>query len=258
LNADHCCGKVKKYIYIFVTFLFLGVAAMVLKLGFWSVTPGGGRATKEDRAMKTSDSPFEAGDVIPLPEPVTDGTVSLEKALGMRRSVRTYSGQPLLPRELGQLLWSAQGITSEQGYRTAPSAGASFPLEMFVLANRVEGLSKGLYHYRPLDHELAFIRRADIAQELARACLGQAAIANGAAVLVFSARFDRTTQIYGERGIRYVYNEVGHAAQNVHLQAAALNLGTVVVGAFHDDEVEDLLQLNENYRVIYLMPVGKI
>ncbi len=196
--------------------------------------------------------------MIKLPGVVTDGQMSLEKAMSLRRSIRAYADEPLSLADLSQLLWSAQGITNERGFRTAPSAGATFPLEIFVVVNRVEGLDNGIYHYRPFEHELEFLRTDDVLEPLFRACLSQSMILDAGATLVFAAVFERTTARYGSRGERYVYNEIGHASQNVHLQAAALDLGTVVIGAYRDDEVEEILQLGDQYRVLYLMPVGKM
>ena len=247
----------KKYVYILAIFVFLGVVTLVMMIGFRSVTPTGNRVEAKQADMNMTQNHLEPGEVLKLPEPVLDGDMSLEKALTLRRSIRQYADQPLTLAELSQLLWSAQGITNERGFRTAPSAGATFPLEVFIMVNQVEGLHKGIYHYRVHDHQLAFLRATDMAGDLARACLSQSMIADGGAVLIFAADFERTTARYGDRGVRYVYNEIGHASQNVHLQAAALNLGTVVIGAYRDDEVEALLQLDEPLRVLYLMPVGR-
>lgn len=247
----------KKYITIISVFAFLGIAALLFRVGSRTLTP----AVSNEKAVTTeSVNHFlnQVGDMIELPEIITDGSISLEKALSLRRSVRTYSDAPLSLSDLGQLLWSAQGITNERGFRTAPSAGATFPLEMYVVVNNVEGLGKGIYHYHPHDHTIEFIRADDVAEPLFRACLSQSMILDGGAVLVFAAIYERTTARYGNRGERYVLNEIGHASQNVHLQAAALDLGTVVIGAYRDDEVEEILQLGEQTRVLYLMPVGRL
>ena len=247
----------KKYVYIAATFVFLGVVTLVMMIGFRSVTPAGNRVEAKQADMNMTQMHLEPGEALQLPEPVLDGDMSLEKALTLRRSIRQYTNEPLTLSELSQLLWSAQGITDSQGLRTAPSAGATYPLELYIMVNRVEGLHKGIYHYMVHDHQLAFLRATDMANDLARACLNQSMIAEGGAVLIFVADFERTTERYGERGVRFVYNEIGHASQNVYLQAAVLQLGTVVIGAYHDDEVEELLQLDEPYRVLYLMPVGR-
>lgn len=247
----------KKYITVISIFAFLGIAALLFMVGSRILTPANStNAVVFENQSEVLHKQTEG--MIKLPGVTTDGQMSLEKAMSLRRSIRTYADEPLSLGDLSQLLWSAQGITNERGFRTAPSAGATFPLEIFVVVNRVEGLSKGIYHYLPFDHELALVRTDDVLEPLFRACLSQSMILEAGATLVFAAVFERTTARYGSRGERYVYNEIGHASQNVHLQAAALDLGTVVIGAYRDDEVEDILQLGDQYRVLYLMPVGKM
>jgi SagB-type dehydrogenase family enzyme len=247
----------KKYITIISVFAFLGIAALLFRVGSRTLTP----AASNEKAVSTESVDFlskQAGDMIELPDVITDGDISLERAISLRRSVRAYRDAPLTLSELGQLLWSAQGVTNERGFRTAPSAGATFPLEMFVMVNNVGNLAKGIYHYDPFDHSLELIRKEDVAEPLFGACLSQSMILEGGAVLIFTAVYERTTARYGDRGERYILNEVGHASQNVHLQAAALDLGTVVIGAYRDDEVEDVLRLGDQHKVLYLMPVGKL
>ncbi|HSW62157.1 MAG TPA: SagB/ThcOx family dehydrogenase [Dissulfurispiraceae bacterium] len=195
---------------------------------------------------------------IRLPAPRLSSNVSIEEALQGRRSIRQYANKPLTLQDVSQLLWSVQGITNERGFRTAPSAGATFPLEIYLMANNVTGLSEGIYHYMPANNRLRLVHSKDVARDLTRASLGQSMVHEAGAVIIFGAVFERTTQRYGERGNRYVYNEIGHASQNAHLQAVALNLGTVVIGAFRDQEVEQILNLEPNVRVLYLMPVGKL
>ncbi len=246
----------KKYVYILAVFAFIGIVAIVFKISSRTVTPNTNENVMQTNSQNLNLSP---GSTIALPNPVTDGEMSLEKALTLRRSIRSYQTDPLTLEQVSQLLWSAQGITDERrGFRTAPSAGATFPLEMFVVVNNVQDLKKGIYHYHPHEHELEFIREADIGSDLARASLSQSMLAEGGAVFVFAAEFERTTDRYGDRGRRYVYNEIGHASQNLHLQAAALDLGTVVIGAYRDEEVERILQLDDQYDVLYMMPVGTL
>lgn len=194
---------------------------------------------------------------ISLPEPQTDGETSVEQALSHRRSVRSYTSEPLTLAEVSQLLWSAQGITSGQGFRTSPSAGALYPLELYVVAGNVTDLQPGIYRYLPSEHKLTRVTSGDRRQELAEAALGQACLRDGAAVFVFSAVPERTTQRYGERGIRYIHMEAGHAAQNLLLQVVALDLGAVVVGAFRDDRVERVVGMEPDEEALYLVPVGR-
>lgn len=200
---------------------------------------------------------YEPKDIIKLPEPKYDSEISIEGALLERRSVRDYKDEPLTLAEVSQLLWAAQGITDSRGFRTAPSAGALYPLEVYVAIGNVDGLNEGIYKYEPDGHELVMIAQGDKRAELYAAALGQAWVKNGAAVMVFSSVYERTTKKYGQRGVRYVDMEVGHAVQNVYLQAVSLNLGTVVVGAFDDSKVKRIINMTDKEQPVCLMPVGR-
>lgn len=195
---------------------------------------------------------------IQLPPPVLKGTMSVEEALLERRSIRSYGGGPLALDAVGQLLWAAQGITSPLGYRTAPSAGPCFPLETYLVAGAVTALPQGVYRYEPRGHLLDLLFEGDIRADLAAATLGQAFLRHAPIAVVFSAVTERTTRKYGERGKRYVHMDVGHAGENLHLQAASLGLGTVVVGAFTDDAVARVMRLREAEHPLYIMPVGPL
>lgn len=192
-----------------------------------------------------------------LPAPATQGTLSLEEALSQRHSVRALQSGPLNLMEVAQLLWAAQGMTARSGKRTAPSAGALYPLRLYLVAGAVEGLAPGVYRYDPARHRLQRITSGDQRAVLAAAALGQRWIRDNAAVLVIAAVYERTTGKYGERGVRYVHMEAGHVAQNVLLQATALNLGMVPVGAFRDKAVADALHLSSPEQPLYLLPVGR-
>jgi len=192
-----------------------------------------------------------------LPEPSFDSGISLERCLAGRRSVRNFIKATLSLREVAQLLWAAQGITSPKGYRTAPSAGALYPLKIHAVVGWVEELDPGAYLYNPSAHELLRTVATDLRSALARAALGQGAVQCAAVNFVISAVFERTTGKYGQRGIQYVHLDAGHAAQNICLQAHALNLGTVPVGAFRDRDVAELLQLKADEIPLYILPVGK-
>ena len=198
----------------------------------------------------------QPGDTIALPKPSVAGSSSLEELLAQRRSTRDYQNTAIGLADIGQLLWAAQGITHSQGYRTAPSAGALYPLELYVVANRVDGLNKGVYHYDPASHQLQSMNVDDIQDSLCRAALSQECTQEAPAVVVFTAIYERTIKKYGKRGIRYVHIEVGHAAQNLFLQAESLGLGTVDIGAFNDDKVAEVLQLPTDVQPLLLMPVG--
>lgn len=194
---------------------------------------------------------------VELPEPRQDSEVSLEETLAERRSVREYTGEPLTLEEVAQLVWSAQGATAGWGGRTAPSAGALYPLEVYVVVGDVEGLDTGLYRYEPEKHHLSKLGDKDLRSELAEAALDQEWVKEGAIDIVISAVYERTTQKYGDKGVRYVHMEAGHAAQNVYLQATALDLGMVSVGGFYDSQVKQVLRLPENEQPLYIIPVGR-
>ena len=194
-----------------------------------------------------------------LPQPRTDSKVSVEETLSKRRSIREYKDESLTLEEVSQILWAAQGITApEFGARTTPSAGALYPLEVYLVVKNANGLKAGVYQYLPESHKLTEVLEGDMSSQLAKAALGQMFIAEAPVNLVFSGVFSRTTSKYGDRGIQYVYMEVGHAAQNVYLQAQSLGLGTVVVGSFNDEEVKRMLNMSEEETPLYIMPVGKI
>ncbi len=196
--------------------------------------------------------------VTSLPRPNIDGVTSLEAALNERRSVREYSTEPLALADLSQLLWAAQGITRSGGRRTAPSAGATYPIELYVAAGMVDGLASGLYKYRVGSHDLVEMMTADVRDQLAVAALAQDWIADAPAVIVIAGAIERTAARYGQRAVRYVHMEVGGVAQNIYLQATALKLGTVFVGAFSDTRVKSALRLPESEQPFAIMPVGKI
>lgn len=202
------------------------------------------------------DAPAQSELLIELPQPQWAGTVSVEQALQSRRSVRSFKPQPLTLDELSQLLWAAQGVTAVR-FRTAPSAGALYPLEVYVAVGNVEGLDAAVYRYDPTAHALSEVRKGDVRRSLSRSAYWQKSAGAGAIAIVFSAVYERTTGKYGQRGIRYVHMEAGHAAQNVYLQAEALGLGTVVVGAFMDSWVKRVLHMKDDERPLSIMPIGK-
>ena len=192
-----------------------------------------------------------------LPRPLARGRLSVEEALRARRSVRSTRPSALSLADVSQLLWAAQGATGARGFRTAPSAGALYPLETYLASGQVEGLSPGVYKYHPGGHELARVVPGDRRAELAAAALGQPWIAAGAAVLALAAVYERTARKYGGRAARYVHMEAGCAAENVYLQAEGLGLSTVLVGAFHDERVRQALGMEERERPLALMPLGR-
>jgi SagB-type dehydrogenase family enzyme len=198
--------------------------------------------------------------LIYLPEPVRKGVVSLEEAINRRRSVRDFQGQPLTLNQLSQLLWAAQGITNRrEQYRTAASAGATYPLELVVACDQdgAGEIEAGIYHYNITEHSLTRYHSGDIRQALADASSSQDFIRQVPLNIIISALYERTIGKYGTRGVRYVHMEAGHVSQNIYLQAAALGLATVAIGAFQDERVREALRLETEIRPLYIMPVGK-
>jgi SagB-type dehydrogenase family enzyme len=205
---------------------------------------------------KTEASSPAAEVIITLPEPAYDGDTSVEEALLGRRSVREYGAKAVTLQQLGQLLWAAQGITGTGGKRTAPSAGGLYPLEVYVVAGNVEGIEQGIYRYRPATHDLAKMVDGDMREALVEAALDQIYVKQAALDIVITAVYARTTGKYGDRGKTYVHMEAGHAAENICLEAVALKLGTVTIGAFEDDRVKKVLTCPEDEVPLYVLPVG--
>lgn len=208
-------------------------------------------------AAATEGGEGSAAPGVSLPPPPTAGAMSLEEALARRRSVREFAPGALTLAEISRLVWAAQGVT-EPGRRTAPSAGATYPLEIYLVVGDVENLSAGVYRYRPGRHRLEVVNDGeDIRLHLAAAANDQEWVHRAAMVMVIAAVFERNTDRYGKRGERYVHMEAGHAAQNLLLQAAAMGLGATPVGAFNDTEVSRLLRLPASEKPLYLIPVGR-
>ena len=195
--------------------------------------------------------------MIKLPEPRYESNVSTEETLVKRRSVRDYTHEPLTLTEVSQLLWAAQGTTSDGIYRAAPSAGALYPLEVYMIVGNVEDLAAGVYQYKPKGHELVMILEGDMRSRLTDAALGQGPVGNAAIDIVLTSVYDRITRKYGDRGVRYALIEIGHVGQNICLQATAMDLGSVCIGAFYDEQVRALLKLPEEEAPLYIIPIGK-
>ncbi len=196
---------------------------------------------------------METREEIILPEPKTKGEMSLEESLSRRRSIRSFAPKELSLEEISQLLWAIQGITEKKGgFRAAPSAGALYPLEIYLIK------SEGIFHYIVEDHSLQRVSSTDVRGEIVRAAWGQSFIQEAPLSVVICAVRSRVTNRYGGRGNRYVDIEVGHAAENLHLQAVALGLGSVPIGAFTDTEVKKILGLPRDTEPIYIVPVGYV
>jgi len=195
------------------------------------------------------------GETVKLPKPKFKSPTSVEEAFLERRSVRDYGEDSLTIEQVSQLLWAAQGITAKWGGRTAPSAGALYPLEIYLVVGEVKGLKPGLYHYDPGKHVISLKKDEDLRKKLTQASLYQDEILKAPVTLIITAVYERTQKKYGKRGIRYVHMEVGSVGENIYLQAQSLNLGTVFIGAFDDDEVKKVMGIEEE--PLGIMPVGK-
>ena len=188
---------------------------------------------------------------IDLPEPKILGKMSVEEAIFRRRSERSFYPNELTAGQISQLLWSAQGITDKTwGFRAAPSAGALYPLYLYILKN------DGVYQYIPDGHKLVQISAEDKRPALVRASLGQAYISEAPLVIVIAGNFRIIEAKYGQRSYRYLNMEIGHAAENIHLQAVALGLASLPIGSFWDDVVAKTLELPETQDPFYIIPVG--
>jgi SagB-type dehydrogenase family enzyme len=212
--------------------------------------------TGEGTLKVTVISQGKVGETIQLPQPETKGKTSLEETLRKRRNVREYTFEAITLEQLGQLLWSCQGITTNDGKRTAPSAGALYPLEVYVVAGKVEHLEPGLYKYLPRQHSLRRTLVGDRRAELCKASLDQEQVQSAAADIVITAVYERTTRKYRDRGHRYVHIEVGHAGQNVCLQAEGLDLGVCTIAAFNDNDVKKVLELANDEEPLYILALG--
>lgn len=191
--------------------------------------------------------------IIQLPKPLIKNNISLEEVIFSRRSERNFKQKDLTLPQISQLLWAAQGITLKKGsynFRTAPSAGALYPIEIYLLSKN------GLFAYLPNGHKLDALSEQDLRKKLAVSALGQTAISEAPVNIVVCAVYSRLTAKYGQRGIRYAQIEVGHIAQNIHLQAAALGLSSVPIGAFNDEGVKKILSLPADHEPLYIIPVG--
>jgi len=218
------------------------IAVMLLGAAAGARDGGGGIMASDAKEAKRIELPAVEG----------DSDVPVEKALRTRRSVREYTNETLDIETISKLLWAAQGVTEERyGLRTAPSAGATYPLELYVAT------AERLARYNPTEHDLTVTLEEDVRAALAGAALGQMWVEKAPAVFVFAAVVSRTAARYGERAERYVKIEVGSASENLMLQAVALGLGSVAVGAYDDEAVKKVLHLPDEQEVFLIVPVGR-
>lgn len=196
------------------------------------------------------------GKTVELPEQKEKGEMSVEEAISKRRSRRSFKEDAITLEDVSQILWAAQGVTDrKRGFRAAPSAGATYPLEVYLIVGNVKGLEAGLYRYEPQKHGLVLVKKGDLRREVCAAALGQGMLKDAPATVAIAAVYERTSRRYGRRAVRYVHMEVGHVGENIYLQCEALGLGTCAVGAFHDERLKKVLGIDEE--PLYLMPIGK-
>ncbi len=200
--------------------------------------------------------------VVQLPSPEKAKGAPLWDAAARRRSVRRYSAEPLAISDVSQLLWASQGVTAEEGefaFRTAPSAGALYPVETYLVVNNVQGLQRGVYHYGVQGHRLELLRAGEFGHPLSVAALGQEMCARAPVVFVWTAVIQRSRWKYAQRGYRYIYLDAGHIAAHVALGAVALGLGSCQIGAFYDAEVNEIVQVDGKEEfAIYMTSVGHL
>jgi len=236
---------------LFLSLLAGSVVAGLLALtAFWPSPRGRQRELTENGHLK-------------LPPPRLKGEMTVEESIFKRRSRREYLNRPLTLEQLSQLLWAAQGVTEPAlwvGLRSAPSAGGLYPLEIYAVVREggVEGLGAGVYHYLPKEHAARMVVKGDVSRELMAACVNQEWVGAAPVNFVFTAVFERTSVKYGDRAWQYVFQESGHAAQNIYLQATAMGLGGTVVGAFIESMIQELLALPDDEMPVYVMPVGVV
>ena len=216
--------------------------SFVMMLGVMLLYPSGG----------------QGAEAVKLPPPVKTGGMALAEALQIRRTVRRFASRPLDLVQVSQLLWSAGGATDPRGLRTAPSAGATFPLDLYLVVGErgVKALPAGIYHYRVEAHALAFVAPGDARAAVARASLHQSWMAEAPVMVVITGEYRRCTARYGERGVRYTHMEAGNVSQNLFLAAEALGLGAGIVGAFEDKALAQAVKLPPAHDPLLVMPVG--
>lgn len=205
---------------------------------------------------KIKEKIIQHGDTIYLQPPTLKGNISVEEVLTKRRSVRTYSNKAIPLHHISQLLWAAYGITNDEGLRTAPSAGALYPIKIYLAAYNITSLSPGIYEYVPHGHQLIKHKKGDFKKEMFFACLEQNMLLEAAAVITYCVNYKKVSARYGNLANRFADMDVAHSSQNVYLQAEALGIGTCAVGAFEEDKMLKIIECDSSYKVIYLMPFG--
>lgn len=251
--------KMKKMNFLTILIIIVGVSLVL--------------SSSAQENMPEKSTQGAESEILQLPEPRLESDMSVEKALSLRRSTRTFSEEALSLSDIAQILWAGQGFTKKReeppskwnvkyewqgGYRTAPSAGAQMPMELYVVAGNVKGLEKAVYKYIPQTHSIKKVLDGDKRMDVYNVALKQNSIKEGAALIIMSGVYERTSFKYGDRAQRYVHIEVGAILENIYLQCGALGLGTVMVGAFKDEQLKNVLDLPEDEHPLAIMPLGKI
>jgi SagB-type dehydrogenase family enzyme len=209
-----------------------------------------------NRTFSQSANASVSGSYIKLSQPKFSGNVSVEEALLKRRSMRDYKGEAIPVEDLSQLLWAAQGITDSAGHRTAPSAGADYPLALYVVAGNVTGLQKGLYKYIPKGHQLSKVADGDIRSDIYKISIDQLHILNAAFLIIYTED-KNISKIYAQKSVQKVNTEIGAALQNVFLQGAALDLGVAVSTSWNELKLKSILKLGSNFEPLIIQTIGK-
>jgi len=205
---------------------------------------------------------YQNAQIVKLPQPKINGNrMSLDEALRRRKSIREYTSDPLQLEELSYIVWAANGISHRQGefnFRTAPSAGALYPIETYLIVARVVNLQPGVYHYSVPNHELETLKIGNFTKDIVKAGMGQEMLGEAAVTLVWTALFQRSKWKYRQRAYRYVYLDAGHIAENLALSVTSLDLGSCQIGALYDDEVNRILEIDGiEESVLYMSSVGR-
>jgi SagB-type dehydrogenase family enzyme len=229
-------------------------AKIIIALALLSIVYLGCQVNQKPSTRVRGTQTLEEREEIFLPKARRYDGMTLKEALAKRKSVREFASEGLTKSEISQILWAANGLAQTDqitgATRTAPSAGALQPLEIYLITK------DALFHYQPAEQKLSRLKKGDLRYELSQAALEQTAVKDAPVDIVITAVYERTAVKYRERAERYVLLEAGHAAQNILLQAAALELGGVTIGAFKDEQVQKVLSLPQNHKPLYVMPVG--
>ena len=229
---------------------FAGLFVSIFSSAFFFVEKAGARKINGN---------IQEGKRMKLPKPKTHGEVSLETAIKQRRTIRSFTSEPLSLEQCSQLFWAAQGITEDRGFkRAAPSGGALYPMDIYAVVgeNCVKGLESGAYHYDPKGHAVSLVSKGDLRNKVAGAALSQTWMATAPLNILITAEYDRITRKYGNRGVRYAIIEAGHIGQNILLQSEAMGLGAGIVGAFNDDKVRRVINIPPDHEPLLILPVG--